>query len=83
MMTNRQLRQRVKELEAENAGLKKWYDAVDNECVIAWIPLYEDDPRKTLQGLISWHCLVALDPQVSSDAQALIDMGIRRGRKDD
>ena len=46
-------------------------------CCHIYTKKHNTDPRKALNDLISWHVQVALDPQVSSDAQALID----RGRK--
>lgn len=33
------------------------------------------DTSVALQDLINWHVTIALDPKVSSDAQALIDLG--------
>lgn len=52
-----------------------WKEAVIDACVIAHIGWDENDPRKSLHDLISWHVAVSLDPQVSSDAQALIERG--------
>ena len=62
--------------EAEQR-MAAWQDAVIDQLVVAHIYRNEhhDNPRKALQDLISWHTHVALDPQVSSDAQALIDKG--------
>lgn len=60
---------------AENAI---WKQAVMEQCIIAHINFYPDDPKKTLHELLNWHVTVALDPLVSSSAQALID----RGRSD-
>ena len=61
---------------AEQRGAA-WQDAVIEQLVVAHIYRKEHatDPRKALQDLISWHVQVALDPQVSSDAQALVDRG--------
>lgn len=36
---------------------------------------HETNPRKAVADLISWHVQVALDPAVSSQAQALIERG--------
>lgn len=60
---------------------KPWRDAVENELIVAHI-LNEshDDPRKAVQDAISWNVQVALDPAVSSDAQALIERGRMAGR---
>jgi hypothetical protein len=55
---------------------KPWYDAITNEGVLTHIGWDENNAEKSLQKIISWHCQVALDPKVSSDAQALVDQGI-------
>ena len=54
-----------------------WEDAVIDELVIGNIYKQEHDtnPRKAVQDAINWNVQIALDPQVSSDAQALIDRG--------
>lgn len=52
-----------------------WKEAVENECVIAFVPFNELDPEKTVHDLIMWHVQLALDPQVSSSAQELINKG--------
>lgn len=58
-----------------------WHAAIDNELVCCHIlnESNHNDPRKALQDIINWHVQVALDPAVSSDAQALIE----RGKQDD
>lgn len=55
----------------------EWHEAVHAELVTTWTLSSEnkDDPRKALQDIINWHVRVALDPAVSSDAQALIERG--------
>ena len=55
----------------------EWREAVHDELVTTWTLSSEnkDDPRKALQDIINWHVRVALDPAVSSDAQALIERG--------
>lgn len=60
-----------------------WKEAVINELVCCHIYNKEHDnnPRKAIQDAISWNCQVSLDPQVSSDAQALIDRGVEQERK--
>jgi hypothetical protein len=52
--------------------------AVIDQLVVAHIyrKEHDTDPRKALNDLLSWHVQLALDPSVSSDAQALIDMGV-------
>lgn len=52
-----------------------WKEAVIDACVIACIDWDEKDPRKTLHQLICWENQIALDPKVSSAAQALVDQG--------
>lgn len=71
-----------KALEAAQRGLthgatSDWKEAVINELVVCHILTeeHERNPRKAIKDAISWNCEVALDPQVSSDAQALVDRG--------
>lgn len=54
-------------------------DAVIDGLVVVHIynASHDADPRKAVKDLIDFHVAVALDPQVSSDAQALIDRGAR------
>ena len=54
-----------------------WKDAVIDELVTTHILTveHETNPRKAVKDAIAWHCEIALDPSVSSDAQALIDRG--------
>lgn len=51
-----------------------FYNAVIDELVVCGIYSKEHDsnPRKAIQDIIKWNCDVALDPAVSSDAQALM-----------
>lgn len=60
-----------------------WKEAVISELVCCHIYNKEHDnnPRKAIQDAISWNCQVSLDPQVSSDAQALIDRGVAAERE--
>lgn len=62
----------------------RWREAIINELVIAHIysKEHDDNPRKAIQDAISWNCAVALDPTVSSDAQALVEKG-RAGMEKD
>ena len=55
----------------------EWREAVHDELVTTWTLSAEnkDDPRKALQDIINWHVRVSLDPDVSSDACALIERG--------
>lgn len=49
-------------------AVQTWRDAVLDQCAIAHAQFYEDDPRKTLENLISWHVDVSHDPLVSDRA---------------
>ena len=71
-----------KALQAAQRGLAHgtdvdWKEAVIDELVVAHILTveHETNPRMAVKAAINWNCEVALDPQVSSDAQALIDQG--------
>lgn len=70
-------REEIKRQAAEIERLQHWQRAVDDACTVSWVPV-TDDARETVKALIARECQIALDPLVSSDAQALID----RGRKD-
>lgn len=54
-----------------------WRDVIDNELVSLHLDTADSfpDARSALQAVIDWHVKIALDPAVSSDAQALIDRG--------
>lgn len=52
----------------------KWTEALADLQVINWVAPVED-PRQAIQDLINANVQIALDPAVSSDAQALIDRG--------
>jgi len=57
-----------------------WADAVIDQLVVHHIyqSVHDTEPRKAIYDLLCMNQSIALDPQVSSDAQALID----RGRKE-
>lgn len=55
-----------------------WMSAMEEACIVNWCAFYEDDPVKTLHSIVAQDMAFALDPLISSDAQALID----RGRKE-
>lgn len=59
------------------ASEEQWKQAVINELVCCHIynESHDKDPRKAVHDAISWNVEVALDPAVSSQAQALIDLG--------
>ena len=54
-----------------------WRDAIDAALICCHIGTVESFPtaQAALAALINWHVQVALDPEVSSDAQSLIDRG--------
>lgn len=60
-----------------------WKEAVISELVVAHIyqAKHDNNPRQAIQDVISWNVDIALDPQVSSDAQKLIDKGAKAERK--
>ena len=66
------------------AGVQgEWKEAVLNELIVGHVYQAEHDsnPRKAVHDCITWHTQVAMDPLVSSDAQALIDQGAKAERK--
>lgn len=60
----------------------QWKEAVISELVICHIlnESHGADPRKALKDAIDWNVQIALDPQVSSDAQDLIEKGRALGQ---
>ena len=52
----------------------KWRQAIDHELVVAHLGVAapDADPAALLQSLIQWHVDVALDPDVSERARALV-----------
>lgn len=65
-------------ISKDKEGIDKnpWKDAVTEACVVSCIG-FSDDPKSTLVNLIQWEIQTALDPAVSSDADALIQKGKR------
>lgn len=57
--------------------LELWKESVIDELVTTHIynEKHDADPRFAIKDLINWHVTMALDPSISSDAQALIDRG--------
>lgn len=51
-----------------------WRDAVE-QMLATTEQVASDNPRESLDRLVSWHVSVALDPLVSSDARALVQRG--------
>lgn len=66
--------QRVADIGKPSFGLHEWRETVDDMLSVFHM-VASDDPRESIDRLINWHVQVALDPSVSSDAQALIDRG--------
>jgi len=61
--------------EGKQAGETAYRDAIDEALVVRHLGTAKGDPRKELNDILSWEVAVALDPRVSSAAQALIDSG--------
>lgn len=74
------LEERNRRLEAQLAFENSFKEQVIEHLIVDCIYQNEHDtnPRKAVQDLISWEVQIALDPQVSSEAAALIE----RGRKE-
>jgi len=70
--------------QAYQAGEKKWKDAVIDQLVILHIyrKEHDADPRLAVKDAIDCHVQIALDPQVSSDAAALVQAGRDAMRED-
>ena len=64
---------------AELAKLRQWRDVAD-DILTVYHEVASDDPRESIDRLISWHVQVALDPAVSSDAAALVEVGRQRSQ---
>jgi len=62
------------------AAADQWRETVDDMLSVCHM-VASDDPRESVNRLINWHCSVALDPCVSSDAQALINRGAAAERE--
>lgn len=60
---------------AINGTYRRFYDAVTYQCAMAYIGWDDTDPYGTVGRLIDWHVEAALDPKVSSSAEALIQQG--------
>jgi hypothetical protein len=63
-------------------GRKYVTDILEDEAVNCWVLTNNNsnDPKQLLHDIISWHCAFALDPCVSSDAEALIERGRQEAR---
>jgi len=72
LYTGSQLRAAIAQAQAANP----WQQEVEEQVVITCGgPADWNNPKAMVDYLIDYHVDVALDPQVSSDAQALIDQG--------
>lgn len=65
---------------AELAKLRQWRDVADDMLTVVH-EVASDDPRESIDRLINWHVQVALDPAVSSDAAALVEVGRQQEAK--
>lgn len=65
------------ELEVWVEKLREWERCVIEALVVnhTYSGTHDDNPQKALMDLITWEIKIALDPSVSTDAQALIDRG--------
>lgn len=64
------------------AGEDSYKSVIDEALVTRYLGVAEGNPRKELNTLLSWEVAVALDPRVSSAAQALIDQGSKASPPD-
>ena len=67
----------VADLRAHLAEPNEWRDAIDDELVCLHLGTVDSfhSAHEALDALINWHIATALDPAVSSAAQALVDRG--------
>lgn len=67
----------ITRLRAEVAELRKWKTAIIDRLVVqeSLLKEHETNPKKAVHDIVSWEVRVALDPLVSSEAEALIDQG--------
>lgn len=63
-------------------AVNEWKLAMEDACIVNWCPFYEDDPVKTLHSIVAQDIAFALDPKISSDAEALIERGRQEVLKD-
>ncbi len=59
------------EAKEELDELKAWYEAIADECAIDFVEM--TSPRETITKLLSWNMEMALDPQISEEANKLIE----------
>lgn len=66
----------IADLRAQLAAAEEWKSEVQNAAIIHWCLTNdnENDPKKMLPALIKTATDWALDPRISSEAQALVDM---------
>ena len=62
---------------SKSLAANPWRDAIDAELICCHIGTVESFPtaKYALNELINWYVKVALDPEVSSAAKALVDRG--------
>lgn len=73
------LREQLEAARSASAERDPWKEAVIEALVCNHIyrKEHDDDPRKALNELLAWEQAVALDPKVSSAAEALVEQGRR------
>src|SRR5690606_20156782 len=59
----------------QKAAEESYKRAIDEALVVRHLGVVSGDARNDLNRIICWDVAAALDPAVSSDAQALIDRG--------
>jgi len=74
----------IKQALSQQEQPNRWSEAVIDQLVVHHIyqAAHDTDPRKAVKDLLGISNSIALDPQVSSDAQALIDRGRREAQQE-
>lgn len=63
-------------VRAQRDELRAWRDAVDRELTVIHSTAESyATPLDAVRALIDWHCAVAIDPRVSSEAEAMVERG--------
>jgi hypothetical protein len=75
---------RVQELVEENKRLSNIVDQVDDELIVNWIGVKDDNYRQALADLVMWEIQIHNDPRVSKKAsdQRDILLGVVQGLKE-
>jgi len=74
----------IKQALSQQEQPNRWSEAVIDQLVVHHIyqAIHDADPRKAIHDLLCISNDIALDPQVSSDAQALVDRGRREAQQE-